>query len=104
MRLKRYIFIAIIATILFGASTPVGKILLSNISPFQLAGLLYLGAALGLLPFLIWKKSEIRICQIDKVNLHRLVGAICFGGIIAPVLLLFGLNLLNNLKLISEKI
>jgi drug/metabolite transporter (DMT)-like permease len=112
MSLKRYIIIAIIAAILFGASTPVGKILLSNIPPFQLAGLLYLGAALGLLPFLIWKKSEIKICKIDKVNLHRLVGAICFGGIIAPVLLLFGLRMVSatsvamwlNLELVATAV
>ena len=37
------------STILFGASTPVAKLLLGNrISPWLLAGLLYLGSGIGL--------------------------------------------------------
>ena len=40
------------AAVLFGASTPASKGLLdAQVGPFTLAGLLYLGAALAMLPF-----------------------------------------------------
>jgi drug/metabolite transporter (DMT)-like permease len=45
-----YIFLALVSALLFGASTPASKLLLDNLPPFQLAGCLYLGAALGVLP------------------------------------------------------
>jgi len=41
----------LLAAVLFGASTPVSKALLASVGPFTLAGLLYLGGALGVLPF-----------------------------------------------------
>lgn len=44
------LLLAILAALLFGASTPASKVLLSELSPLQLAGLLYLGAALGTAP------------------------------------------------------
>ena len=42
--------VALLAAMLFGAAAPTSKPLLTSISPFQLAGLLYLGAALGVFP------------------------------------------------------
>ena len=39
------------AALLFGAGTPVAKMLLNGISPWLLAGLLYLGSGLGLTLF-----------------------------------------------------
>jgi len=36
------------AAALFGASTPLAKVLLTDISPWLLAGLLYLGSGIGL--------------------------------------------------------
>ncbi len=42
---------ALLATALFGASTPFSKILVGQVAPVTLAGLLYLGSGLGLL---IW--------------------------------------------------
>ncbi len=47
------VLLALAAAALFGAATPVSKLLLGSISPFQLAGLLYWGAAAGVLPLLI---------------------------------------------------
>ncbi|MBV9576582.1 MAG: EamA family transporter, partial [Gammaproteobacteria bacterium] len=43
-----YIY-AMLAAVLFGASTPAAKFLLDKIDPWLLAGLLYLGSAIGLL-------------------------------------------------------
>ncbi|MFX0094298.1 MAG: EamA family transporter, partial [Candidatus Hodarchaeota archaeon] len=47
----KYLILAVLAAILFGLSTPVSKLLLSNLSPILLAGLLYLGTTLILFPF-----------------------------------------------------
>lgn len=39
---------ALAAALLFGASTPLAKLLVGNMSPLLLAGLLYLGSGFGL--------------------------------------------------------
>ena len=39
---------ALAAALLFGASTPFAKLLVGNVAPLLLAGLLYLGSGLGL--------------------------------------------------------
>lgn len=75
----------LLAAALFGASTPVSKALLGGLGPFTLAGLLYLGAALATAPFArgAWDGRELR----------RLLGAVVFGGVLGPVLVLLGLKL-----------
>jgi drug/metabolite transporter (DMT)-like permease len=81
---------AFVSAVLFGAATPSSKALLADLSPFQLAGLLYLGAALGVLPAVLWRRGDRP--QLDTPNRRRLSGAILFGGFAGPVLLLFGLR------------
>src|SRR6266545_192482 len=49
--LSRPVLASLAAALLFGASTPLAKALLSSISPLTLAALLYLGGAIGALPF-----------------------------------------------------
>ena len=39
---------ALASALLFGAGTPLAKLLLGDVSPWLLAGLLYLGSGLGL--------------------------------------------------------
>ena len=75
----------LLAAALFGASTPVSKALLGGMGPLTLAGLLYLGAALATAPFARgpWDRRELR----------RLLGAVVFGGVLGPVLVLLGLRL-----------
>src|ERR1700752_3268931 len=81
---------AVVAAALFGAATPASKWLLSGLTPFQLAGLLYLGAALGVAPA-AWKEGSPRLPgRGDHPNQLRLLGAIIAGGIAGPVLLLLG--------------
>lgn len=87
-----YILIALFSALLFGASTPIGKILLESIPPFQLAGLLYLGAAFGVLPFSLKEETSLQLQNMDRRNLFRLLGAIVLGGVVGPILLLFGLQ------------
>ena len=87
-----FIIIAIISAILFGISTPVSKYLLEYFNEFQLAGLLYIGAAFGTLPSIIlkWKAEPLKI--VDKKNTKYILGSIVFGGILGSVFLLFGLG------------
>lgn len=78
------------AALLFGCSTPIAKLLLSGINPWLLAGLLYLGSGLGLAlyRFVIHAPAGI----LPAGDWPWLSGAILSGGIIAPVLLMFGLT------------
>jgi len=86
------ISIGIISGMLFGIATPLSKYLLYNISSFELAGLLYLGAALAFLPYVLknWKSEidSIKKWKSDKA----LIGIIVFGGILGPLLLMMGLQ------------
>jgi drug/metabolite transporter (DMT)-like permease len=88
-----WVGIALASALLFGASTPLSKLLLEQVSPFQLAGLLYLGAALGVSPFAVRRRVVQRVARLDRANLVRLVGAVVLGGMAGPVLLLLGLRL-----------
>ena len=79
----------LLAALLFGAGTPLAKMLLDSVSPWLLAGLLYLGSGVGLT---LWRA----ITRAPAVHLPRrerwaLAGAIFAGGVVGPVLLMFGL-------------
>jgi drug/metabolite transporter (DMT)-like permease len=81
---------ALAAAILFGAGTPIAKLLLGSVSPWMLAGLLYAGSGIGLgLYRLIARPGRVRLARRD---LLPLAGAIGFGGVLGPVLLMFGLS------------
>ena len=85
---------AIGAAVLFGASTPVAKILLGKTEPVTLAGMLYLGSGMGLTTWL-WLSRRFgshHEAGLKVKDLPWLAGAILAGGIIGPVLLLFGLR------------
>src|SRR6266849_2459904 len=81
---------SIAAALLFGASTPLAKALLSSLGPFTLAGLLYLGGAAGALPFAFRGGSA--TLRRDPRQRLLLGFAVIFGGGVAPVLLLLGLR------------
>jgi len=85
------IAIALLSAALFGAATPASKWLLASLTPLQLAGLLYLGAAAGVLPVLLAQRSL--PVPRTRSGVARLLGAIGFGGVLGPVLLLLGLSL-----------
>lgn len=80
---------AIAAAVLFGAGTPLAKLLLGDISPWLLAGLLYTGSGLGLAAWRLARRAK-RV-RIQRSELLPLAGAVFFGGLIAPVLLMLGL-------------
>ena len=88
--------IAIAAAALFGISTPLAKLLLGDVSPWLLAGLLYLGSGLGLGALLLARTftgASAGESGLARADLPWLAGTVFFGGILGPLLLLFGLNL-----------
>jgi len=88
----RPVALALLAAALFGAGVPASKVLLAQLSPFQLAGVLYLGAALGVAPA-VARSGGPRVPSARDRNRLRLVGAVAAGGVCGPLLLLFGLRL-----------
>lgn len=79
------------AAFLFGASTPFAKALLTSVGPWLLAGLLYLGSGLGLASYRLASRTP-RRTQLNPGEWRWLAGAVVAGGIIAPVLLMYGLT------------
>ena len=89
------ILIALLSALLFGAATPISKNLLSQLSSFQLAGLLYIGAAIGVIFIVVRDGKFILPWRMDRKNAIRLLGAVIFGGMLGPLALLAGLRLAN---------
>ncbi|MHB0924148.1 MAG: DMT family transporter [Bellilinea sp.] len=85
--------IAFLSALFFGAATPVSKPLLAHLTSFQLAGLLYLGAALGVTVLLMRDRKFVLPWRMDRRNSLLLIGSIVFGGIFGPLALLAGLRL-----------
>ena len=83
------VFAALGSAFLFGAGTPLAKLLLEHVSPWMLAGLLYLGSGLGLA---IYRMSRrLQTPRLNPGEARWLVAAVLCGGGIAPVLLMLGL-------------
>ncbi|MGH6738920.1 MAG: DMT family transporter, partial [Bradyrhizobium sp.] len=79
---------------LFGASTPFAKLLLGSVDPWLMAGLLYIGAGLGLAIFYL-SRSALRLPIVEAPlrlsDLPWLAAVILFGGVLGPLLLMLGL-------------
>lgn len=91
-------FTAILAAVLFGATTPFAKALLGALSPFMVAGLFYLGSGCGLAVAMLIRgvRREPAVNTPNELAMPRrelpwLMGAIAAGGIAGPALLMFGL-------------
>lgn len=77
------------AALLFGASAPLAKFLLRDAGPWLLAGLFYLGSGLGLAAYrLLVRAAPVRLSAGES---GWFAGAVCAGGVVGPVLLMFGL-------------
>ena len=87
--------LALLSAALFGASTPLAKLLLRDIDPLMLAGLLYLGSGAGLLTLhgALWftRRGAHGEATLRGRQWLWLALAILFGGIMAPRLLMYGL-------------
>lgn len=83
---------ALAAAVLFGAGTPLAKLLLEHAGPWLLAALLYLGSGLGL-----WLLRQVRqspTTQLARGDWLWLAGAVATGGVAGPVLLMTGLTVM----------
>ena len=89
------VLLAIASAALFGASTPFAKLLLGGgVSPWLLAGLLYLGSGLGLtLVHLARGALGVPAAEapLRRADLPWLGLVVLSGGIIGPLLLMLGL-------------
>ncbi len=83
--------LGLFAAALFGLSAPISKRLVAQMSPQVLAGLLYLGAGIGLSFYraLVPSTAEARLRRSDAAPLAAMIA---LGGAIGPVLMLLGLR------------
>ena len=81
---------ALAAALLFGAGTPLAKLLLHTVSPWLLAGLLYLGSGLGLA--LYRRLSHAPSVSLTQSDRGWFAAAVLAGGVVAPILLMVGLT------------
>lgn len=104
MNLKPVLTILLAAS-LFGVSTPLAKLLLGDLSPVALAGLLYLGVFAGLACYTGLRNAASalglgprahREASLDRTDLPWLVGAVAAGGVAGPVCLMAGLSRISG--------
>jgi drug/metabolite transporter (DMT)-like permease len=86
---------ALLSAALFGASTPFAKLMLGTVSPWLMAGLLYLGAGIGLAGLHLLQ-AGLRIpaqeAPLRRSDLPWLILVVLAGGVLGPVLLMLGLS------------
>ena len=87
---------SLVAALIFGASTPLAKVLVGNMPPLLLAGLLHLGSGLGPGAVLGWRRwrrpAAAAPIRIPPRDLPWPPGAIAFGGVLGPALPMWGLG------------
>ena len=90
---RKGVTFAIGAAVLFGTSPPLAKMLMGQVEPLLLAGLLYLGSGLGLSVwwlFRSWQRNK-NEAALKRKDMPWLAGAVFFGGVVGPALLMFGI-------------
>ena len=87
--------LGLLSAALFGASTPLAKLLLGGGDPWLLAGLLYLGSGFGLAAVHLGRRSlgiAPPEAPLRRADLPWLAAVIFAGGVAGPVLLMLGLS------------
>lgn len=79
---------SLVAAVLFGATAPLASRLAESVPAFTLAALLYLGAAMAVLPSVVSAPPTRRALAMEW---RPVSAAVVFGGAIGPVLLMLGL-------------
>jgi drug/metabolite transporter (DMT)-like permease len=87
--LHKGIIAALVSALLFGAGTPLAKLLLNHVSPWLLAGLMYIGSGIGLTLYRFFIRAP--SVTLPRKDMVWLAAAIFSGGVVAPVLLMAGL-------------
>lgn len=107
-------FFAILAAALYAISTPLSKLFLGHIGPTVMAGLLYLGAGLGMLVLGGIKKATGITGKKERLTRKELPYTIAMVAldIAAPILLMFSISktnsanvsLLNNFEIVATSV
>ena len=88
--------LALGSAVLFGASAPLSKLLMAGIGPWLLAGILYLGAGIGL-AVVHFGRPALGLPSVEapmrRADLPWFAVVLVFGGVLGPVLLMLGLSL-----------
>ena len=88
------IVFALLSAVLFGASTPLAKLILGSMDPWMLAALLYLGAGLGLSGGSLTRRAlryPVTEAPLRGRDLPVLAAVILTGGVLGPLFLMLGL-------------
>ena len=106
--------LATLSALLFGISPVLCKLVIGEMSPVLLAGLLYLGSGIGLSFVLVRQRINIirEIQSISRIHRLKLLGAVLAGGVIAPLCFVYGIkygrasevSLLLNLETVATTI
>jgi drug/metabolite transporter (DMT)-like permease len=83
---------ALLAALLFGASTPFAKMLAGDVPPIMLAGLLYLGSGIGLWALRLLRVRHAPVPSLSVQDWMWFLIAVGVGGVLGPVLLMYGLQ------------
>lgn len=97
MTINPVIFV-VISAFLYGLSQPLSKLLLNDITPVAMAGLLYAGAFAGLSLFSLipGATGAKKYAPVTKKDLPYLAGSVISGGILAPICIMIGLSYVSG--------
>lgn len=105
---------AVLAAALYAVNVPLSKMLMGSVSPTALAGLLYLGAGLGMGLLLLRKQRSGRALEENWLTREDLpyTLAMVLLDIAAPIFLMFGVSktnsanasLLNNFEIVATSV
>ena len=105
---------AILAAALYALSSPISKLLLTQLDPMAMASLLYLGAGMGMSVIFMTRFLRGTLANESKLTSNELpyIIAMILLDIIAPFFLMFGLSkttaanasLLNNFEIVATAI
>ncbi len=109
--IKLGIFLAVLSAVFYALSIPFSKVLLEYIPSTMMAGLLYIGAGIGMGAVALVRKTGVKSGEekrFTKAEFPYVVGMIVLD-IAAPLILMFGLNmtsaanasLLNNFEYVA---
>lgn len=98
---KSPLIFIIISASLFGISPPLAKLLVKDIPPVALAGLLYLGAFVGLSLYSVARRRKTSTpdkmaAPLERKDFPWLAGAVLTGGIIGPISMMMGLTRISG--------
>lgn len=91
---RRGVVYALAAAVLFGASTPAAKLVMDDVAPLLMAGLLYLGSGIGLGAWTLWRvagHAQRRESRLTTRDVPWLLSVVLTGGVAGPALLMWGL-------------